>query len=173
MSGEVSGDKSDISDDTSYTSPNTQKVTNVTTQQREDPLFSISRQLTQVQYDLREIKPLIESSTQSLREDHYRLLEEQAKSTEEYKKHLNYKRENLQQAKQKVEKELQHVDVDERILDHLSTAPKRTIELSEELKISRGYTAERVKALLEAGQIERFKQGRKAYYKIPKPEASN
>jgi len=166
---------SDKSPDISYTSPDKsdtsepQKVTNVTTQ-HEDPLFSISRQLTQVQYELREIKPLIESSTQSLREDHYRILEEQVKSVEEYKKHLSYKRENLKQAKNRAEKELQRIEVDERILDHLSIAPKRTAEISAELKISRGYAAERVKALLEAGQITRFKKGRNAYYKILKSE---
>ncbi len=168
MSGDTLPDTSDVSDDTSDIS----EVTNVPVS-REDPLFTISRQLTQVQYELKDIKPLIESSTQSLREDHYRLLEEQAKTVEEYKKHLNYKKENLKQAKQRVETELKHIDVDSKILDHLSIAPKRTVEISEELKISRGYAAERVKALLEAGQIDRFKQGKKAYYKIPKPEASN
>jgi len=173
----VSDMSSDKSPDISYTSPDKsdtsepQKVTNVPVP-REDPLFSISRQLTQVQYELREVKPLIESSTQSLREDHYRILEEQVKSVEEYKKHLNYKRENLKQAKNRAEKELKHIEVDARILDHLSIAPKRTAEISDELKISRGYAAERVKSLLEAGQIARFKQGRKAYYKIPKPEPS-
>jgi len=157
LSHDMSCDASDTSGDISDTK---------TTTQKEEPLITISRQLTQVQYGLTELKPLIESSTQSLREDHYRILEEQVKSVEEYKKYASEKRENLKQAKELAEKELEHLDVDERILNLLENTEKRTVEISEDLKISRQYASNRIRHLLEINQIKKVKRGRKVYYTV-------
>jgi len=131
---------------------------------REDPLISISRQLTKLQYQVSEIKPSVESGVQSLREDHYRILEEQVKSGDAYKQLISDKKQVLVKEKRKVEQQIESLDVDERILALLEHQSYRSIEIADNLDISRQYVSNRIKHLVNMEQVERVKRGRNVFY---------
>ena len=158
--GDTSHDESDVS---SYINDVSEQV-NQSDVVKEDPLITISRQLTQLQYQVAEVKPAIESGVQSLREDHYRILEEQVNGVDEYKRFIDEKRKELLNTKESAEKELENLEIDSRILDLLGESRKRTIEIADALKITRQYASDRMKKLLELGQIESVKEGRRVFY---------
>jgi biotin operon repressor len=131
---------------------------------REDPLISISRQLTKLQYQVSEIKPSVESGVESLREDHYRILEEQVKGSDAYKKLISDKKQVLVKEKRKVEQQIESLDVDERILALLEHQSYRSVEIADNLDISRQYVSNRIKHLVNMEQVERVKRGRNVFY---------
>lgn len=169
-SPDTSGLKKDTSDMSSYISDISATLDEkgaaleAARQPKENPLMTISRQLAQLQYQVGEIKPAIDSGVQSLREDHYRIIEEQAKSAGEYKDYVSKLRDSLLGAKAQAEKELENLEIDSKILDSLSNSEKRAVEIAESLKASRQYVSDRLNHLLKLNQITARKHSRNVFY---------
>jgi hypothetical protein len=162
---DTSTSKDDTSDPSSYAFDVTREVEH-TQPKLEDPLISISRQLTQLQFQVGELKPSIESGVESLREDHYRIIEEQANSVKDYKEHLSNRLQNLKQATHSAEDEIEKLEIDQKIVEALEGGEKRAVELANQLEASRQYVSDRLKVLLELKQVEKIKRSRKVYYTL-------
>jgi len=126
----------------------------------EDPMLSVSRQLTQMQEEIVRVNTLLSSGFQGLREDHHRIVDDLA--------NLENRKQALQSAKERIEDELELLDVDSKILDLLKSGKKRSVELSGEMGIARQYASQRLNALQASGFVKKVSQGRKVYYKLVK-----
>jgi predicted transcriptional regulator len=77
----------------------------------------------------------------------------------------NHKRE-LETEKTNIETELDILEIDQKILDSLKEKKLRSITVSEELNLSRQYTASRLSHLIDSGFVKRTKRGRSVYYSL-------
>ena len=144
----------------------TEAETKKESKEREEPLITVSRELTLIREDIAEVNTLLRSGFGGLREDHHRILAEQV-SAEDLKSSLFAKKEELEREKEEIEEELELLDVDYRIIELLKE-PSQSAALAEKLGVTRQYIASRLKALIDAGFIERKRKGRKVYYALKK-----
>lgn len=133
----------------------------------EDPLISISRQLTKIQDALEKSHRTMQSGMQSLRDDHHTIIERQVTPDNVAEAFENRKHE-LEQQKENIEDELDILEIDQKILDSLNEKKLRSITISEELNLSRQYTASRLSHLIDSGFVKRTKRGRSVYYTLNK-----
>ncbi|MFO7872142.1 MAG: winged helix-turn-helix domain-containing protein [Candidatus Undinarchaeales archaeon] len=135
--------------------------------QVEDPVMTVSRQLTNIRRDLQDMDSVVRNGFQGLRADHHRILEEQfdKEDLEEFKKWTEKRKLTLKQIKGKVEDELEMIEIDRKVLDLIEKEKKRSAEIAEELEISRQYASERLNELIDQKLVKRVKKGRKVYYK--------
>ncbi len=131
----------------------------------EDPLISISRQLTKIQDALEKSHTTIQTGMQSLRDDHHTIIERQVTPDNVAEAFENHKRE-LETEKTNIETELDILEIDQKILDSLKEKKLRSITVSEELNLSRQYTASRLSHLIDSGFVKRTKRGRSVYYSL-------
>lgn len=136
----------------------------------EDPLISVGKQLTHIERDVQEIQSTLVSGFRGLREDHHKILEEQATKTEfnDFKKYLDEKKSQLEKMRQEVDRELEMLDVDKDIIERLGKRKMRAAEIANELKISRQYAAMRLSELVKYGVVEQKRKGREIYYIVKK-----
>lgn len=130
----------------------------------EDPLMTISRQLTDIRRDLQEVNVVLHSGFSGLREDHHKILETQL-SKDDFKDYLKSRQFALESVKKRIENELKMLEIDQKIIGTLEEKPKRAIEIAKELKLSRQYISERLSFLVSQKIVKRYKKGRKIYYK--------
>lgn len=128
------------------TSKATKKTQKSTTQVKvvEDPLITVSRQLTLIQETLNQINVNMSSGFESLREDHHRIVEEQ------------------------ISKKDVLLDVDKEILDLLGEGELQSVSVAEKIGLTRQYASKRLTTLKKLGYLTSIKKGRKIYYKLKK-----
>jgi len=131
---------------------------------REEPLITVSRQLTLIREDISEVNTLLHSGFNGLREDHHRILEEQV-SVDGLKVSLSEKKQELEGVKEKIEEEIELLGIDSQILERLEE-PAQSANLAEELGVTRQYVSSRLGALVRAGFVEKYREGRKVYYAL-------
>lgn len=147
--------------------PRTIKPRAVTVEQIEDPLITVTRQLTQIQQGIAETNNLLHGGFQGLREDHHKILEDQAskQDIEEYKRMLDFKKEELERVKIRIEKKIALLDIDKSILDLISEEKLQSVVVAEKLDIARQYAATRLGILHDLGYVKKMKKGRKVFYR--------
>lgn len=137
----------------------------------EDPIMTVSRQLTLIQNSLNRTNELLSSGFQGLRDDHHRILESQLSATdfENFKVWLEDQITILDGVKQKIGRKIAILEIDKRILDLLEgKGHQRSAEIAQCLSITRQYAATRLNALQEVGFVKSVKKGRKIFYNIKK-----
>lgn len=133
----------------------------------EDPLMTISRQLTDIRRDLQEINVVLHSGFSGLREDHHKILDLQLtkEDLESFKKDLENRKLTLEAVKNKIESELGMLEIDQKIIETIEEKPSRAIEIAKKLKLSRQYISERLSLLVSHKVVKQYKKGRRIYYK--------
>ncbi|HIJ98667.1 TPA: winged helix-turn-helix transcriptional regulator [archaeon] len=136
----------------------------------EDPVISFSKQLTNVQRDVEEIQSTLLSGFKGLREDHHKIMGEQATKSDfsEFKKYLEEKKTELEKMRQEVDRELEMLDIDKKIVNLVERRKMRAAEVAKELKISRQYAAMRLSELTKYNVVEQMRKGREVYYRLKK-----
>ncbi len=136
----------------------------------EDPLISVGKQLTNIERDVQEVQSTLVSGFRGLREDHHKILDEQATKTQfdDFKKYLDTKKSELEKMRAEVDRELEMLDVDKDIIERLGKRKMRAAEIADELKISRQYAAMRLSELVKYGVVEQKRKGREIYYIVKK-----
>ena len=136
----------------------------------EDPLISVGKQLTHIERDVQEIQSTLVSGFRGLREDHHKIIEEQATKTDfdGFKKYLETKKSELEKMREDVDRELEMLDIDKEIVERLGKRKMRAAEIADELKISRQYAAMRLSELVKYGVVEQKRKGREIYYTVKK-----
>src|SRR3989344_6104980 len=125
----------------------------------EDPVISFSKQLTNVQRDVEEIQSTLLSGFKGLREDHHKIMGEQATKSDfsEFKKYLEEKKSELEKMRQEVDRELEMLDIDKKIVNLVERRKMRAAEVAKELKISRQYAAMRLSELTKYNVVEQMR----------------
>ena len=136
----------------------------------EDPLISVGKQLTNIERDVQEIQSTLVSGFRGLREDHHKIIEEQATKTDfdGFKKYLETKKSELEKMREDVDRELEMLDVDRDIVERLGKRKMRAAEIADEMKISRQYAAMRLSELVKYNVVEQKRKGREIYYTVKK-----
>ncbi len=136
----------------------------------EDPIISFSKQMTNVQRDVEEIQSTLLSGFKGLREDHHKIMEEQATKTDfaEFKNYLEEKKAKLEKMREEVDRELELLDVDKKIAKLVERRKIQAAEVAKELRISRQYAAMRLSELVKYNVVEQIRKGREVYYILKK-----
>lgn len=136
----------------------------------EDPVISFSKQLTNVQRDIEEVQSTLVSGFKGLREDHHKIMDEQATKNDfsEFKKYLEEKKSQLERMREEVDRELEMLDIDKKIASLVERRKMRATEVAKELKISRQYAAMRLSELTKYNVVEQIRKGREIYYRLKK-----
>lgn len=136
----------------------------------EDPIFTVSRQLTNMERDLEQINATLLSGFKGLREDHHKILDEQATKNDfgEFRKYLEEKKTQLEKMREQVDRELEMLDIDKKIVSLVERRKMRAAEVAKELKISRQYAAMRLSELTKYNVVEQARKGREVYYILKK-----
>lgn len=140
-------------------------------EQKEEPLITVSRQLTLIQEGIASLDATIHSGFRGLRDDHHRILEEQLtkKEFDIFREKIESKRDLLQRLKGEIDEEIKVLDIDKKLLELLQKRSMRSVEIAEILKISRQYAATRTNALMHTGFVESVRNGKEIYYRLKKP----
>lgn len=155
--------------------PKLKKSRNVESKEKivENPLITVSRQLTQIQESINSMDTMARSGFQGLRNDHHRILEEQLskKDFESFRKEIESRRDFLQRIKGEIEQEITLLDIDKKIIELLQEKNMQSAAVAKQLGIARQYASIRLNALLHSGLIESLRDGREIFYRMKKQQS--
>ncbi len=136
----------------------------------EDPIISFSKQMTNVQRDIEEMHSALLSGFRGLREDHHKIMEQQATKTDfaDFKKYLEEKKTQIERMREEVDRELEMLDVDKKIINYVGRRKMQAAEIAKEMRISRQYAAMRLSELVKYNVVEQTRKGREIYYALKK-----